>query len=312
MRIGFSLLLSDYVTAAEADYEDCATFGLVCPCCSEAVFKRVRPTSAGETHYFAHYKADPQAAERCDLRVSSLTPQQLDAASTQARGQNLSVFLQHFQKALLMQYSGVYTGDARALEDARKMLVRKSVSDGIGVYAKHLLHNLQRVSPEKRRCDVAEIIDGTFPEDSALLRSHRVRNTLDMIEHLVTPQARGNLAFLTAFLFAVTAKLAPSGAPRSPYDVVCTATNAVYVNADNAKRMRRASPALNDAYERLRLPGDPPTLDHAIVWTALSSLYTTLGELPYLTWLREARPAASRPMEERPEAEPALDSPAPL
>src|SRR5687768_5429193 len=108
MRLGYSLLLSDYVKAEEADYEDCATFGLVCPACHEAIFKRIRPTVSGESHYFAHYKISPQVTERCELRVNAITQHQMNTAEIESRGQNLSVFMKHFQRALLVQQSEVY------------------------------------------------------------------------------------------------------------------------------------------------------------------------------------------------------------
>ena len=291
MRIAYSLLLNDHVRAEEAEYSDSASFGLVCPACREAVFKRVRPTGSGATHYFAHYKADPEATDRCELRVASLGAREMEATAVEARGQNLAVFLRHFQRALLTQHSDVYASNPQALDDVRKMLVRKSLTGGMEVFAMHLLQNLQGILPEDRRHEVAIIIDSSYPEDSALARSRRVRGTVDILEHLVTVQARPSLRFLTAYLFAVVSEIAPDGEPNSPADTIFIAMKGMFENAERPKRMRRLLPELDRTYRRLRENDSPDRLELAIVQTLLASLFTTLGNLPYLAMLRTERVA---------------------
>ncbi|GGC68815.1 hypothetical protein GCM10011504_53410 [Siccirubricoccus deserti] len=75
------------VEAELVGYGDCGRFQITCPCCHEAVHKRVLRRPGGrETHYLAHYRESPsEESERCELRVATITPQQVEMARVKAR-----------------------------------------------------------------------------------------------------------------------------------------------------------------------------------------------------------------------------------
>lgn len=102
MRFGKSVFLG-LVEAELADYPDCARYQILCPVCSEAVHKRVLPRPDGRgTHFFAHYREVPaEDAQRCELRASSITPQQVEAAKAEARGQALAMFEARYAECVM-------------------------------------------------------------------------------------------------------------------------------------------------------------------------------------------------------------------
>ena len=111
MRYGASIFLG-LVEAELASYEDCRRFLITCPVCREAVFKGVLPRRDGhETHYFSHYREVPsEQAERCELRVSSITKAQAEEARAEARGQALAIFRARFRECVLWSRAHVIFG----------------------------------------------------------------------------------------------------------------------------------------------------------------------------------------------------------
>jgi hypothetical protein len=112
-----------------------------------------------------------------------------------------------------------------------------------------------------------------------------------MLEHLVTTQARPNLRFLAAYLFSVVAEIAPDREPATAADAIFIAMRGMFENAESPKKMRRLLPVLDRSYRRLRDHGSPDRLELAVVQTLLASMFTTLGNFPYLAMLRAERAA---------------------
>ncbi|BAP04572.1 TPA: hypothetical protein I7108_003978 [Vibrio cholerae O1] len=98
MKIGYSILLGEYVSSTNLSYDDCRDFQIVCPECREPVFKVSRASVETTIDYLSHYKAVNDAD--CELRVSSLKLADIESYNSVSRKQTLEKFLNVFKSAL--------------------------------------------------------------------------------------------------------------------------------------------------------------------------------------------------------------------
>jgi hypothetical protein len=100
MKLGYSMLLSELLQSEAIGYEDCKDFQIVCPSCREPIFKGVRAEHTKEIHYLSHYAKDAAYVANCELRVSSISPDQTRKQNSQSRDQRLKYFLNVLQNAI--------------------------------------------------------------------------------------------------------------------------------------------------------------------------------------------------------------------
>lgn len=107
MKVGYSIILGEYIGAESLSYRDCEPFQVVCPNCREPLFKVVRKNGKGvmdsgnaETSYLSHYSKSSSFNTECELRVSSITATDKGRHNTISRDQRLSHFLEVFISAL--------------------------------------------------------------------------------------------------------------------------------------------------------------------------------------------------------------------
>lgn len=101
MKMGYSILLGEYVQASALEHKDCEHFQVVCPACKEPVFKVAQKWQNAIRHYLSHYRADRSHASDCEMRVSRLTGQEISRVNALSRDQKLSLFLGVLQSAVL-------------------------------------------------------------------------------------------------------------------------------------------------------------------------------------------------------------------
>lgn len=100
MKLGYSLLLLDHVSAEAVGYEDCKAFQIVCPACKEPVFKVVRTAEDATLDYLSHYASARSYAADCELRVTSMLSDEIKKKDAAGRGQRLAYFLSVLRAAL--------------------------------------------------------------------------------------------------------------------------------------------------------------------------------------------------------------------
>lgn len=218
MKLAYSILLGDYVTAEEAGYEDCAEFEIVCPCCDEKVHKHARALTDGrESHYFAHFKAvTPEQREFCELRVASITPEQVAAKRSEARGQALEKLLAVFRDALVAGVSETHAKYVPLLptvedyeRDLRHSAYQVMRAPGFKLHWKltflpAMRRHVESDLTKKWMDGLTGIMSEKNVEKSRLANSRTAEYVRDALKHLVTPQGQANLQFAFALALCET------------------------------------------------------------------------------------------------------------
>mgnify|MGYP000085431440 CR=1 FL=1 len=93
MKIGYSILLGEYIDAQAINYTDCKSFQIVCPICREPIFKVERKDPPPILHYLSHYEKSKAFVSDCELRVKGISDNEKKAENNLARGQKLEYFL---------------------------------------------------------------------------------------------------------------------------------------------------------------------------------------------------------------------------
>ena len=95
MKLGYSILLGEYIDAYHIEYADCEAFQIVCPACHEPVFKvsRVPDDAQKSVEYLSHYAASSSYQPDCELRIKSLSTTEYENHNSVSRNQRLEYFL---------------------------------------------------------------------------------------------------------------------------------------------------------------------------------------------------------------------------
>lgn len=96
MRLAASIRYGgQLIEASDVDYDDYKRLGLICPECKSPVF--LRQKSERTVAHFAHFKAsDPALIQKCELRVSSYTKEELESKTREAKNQRLKILQRWF------------------------------------------------------------------------------------------------------------------------------------------------------------------------------------------------------------------------
>lgn len=104
MRNAYSNLLGEFVEAKDVAHGDTAPFQIVCPCCSESIFKVVRPHEERESHYFSHRQADKSLVAECERRVGAMPAAEMERRNVESRGQTLKLFFSVLRDAIDLDF----------------------------------------------------------------------------------------------------------------------------------------------------------------------------------------------------------------
>lgn len=142
MKVGYSLLLREFIQADEVDYGDCKDFQITCPSCSEAVFKV--GSADGERRYLSHYRGGTSDVAECELRVASMSRAGMDAANSQSRGQSLELFQKRFLEATLESLTPADTPENDLRSRLRRMVGKAVARPAFRAYVRVLGTGLAR------------------------------------------------------------------------------------------------------------------------------------------------------------------------
>ena len=197
MKVGYSMLLGEYLDATGINYTDCKSFQVVCPACKEPIFKVERKQPPPTLHYLSHYERDKAYVEECELRVSRMTSKEMDEVSSASRNQKLEYFLSVLREAILeSNFTGNKTG-------TMKMIIKVSNACGIQIF--------RDVTLETARQNTSDpvTLEYMFKEHLKFIKKHNVEYTptsfsiqkqiriaTDIWIHLLSSPAKGNFTFL--------------------------------------------------------------------------------------------------------------------
>ena len=192
MKRGYSLLLSEYIDANNLEYKDCQYFQVVCPACHEPVFKVMRDTPASSLHYLSHYQSSQSLDTDCELRVKGMSQDKIDETNTASREQKLRLFLSVLQRAVLTTvWEHANRRDIRGR--IRKMQKRRSLAE----FRDRFLASIKRGAVLD---DFTDNCDFYYREQgkgqTAYMQATQVRIARDVLEHLISSNARSSFDFL--------------------------------------------------------------------------------------------------------------------
>jgi hypothetical protein len=200
MRVGYSLLLREFVDAELVEFGDCESYQITCPACYEPLFKKTRGRVDGaSTHFLSHYSSGEGDEKDCELRVSGIRAEVLTRGNAAARKQALTSFLAVMRQAIVNSQAPLHPPGVFAAALAR--LLSRKVFDQFEPYAREASAVVLRL-PDPAR-DVAATI-ASFPRYASLTpfwRRCQAGYVLDVLRHLSSGNAKANMRVLAAAAF---------------------------------------------------------------------------------------------------------------
>ncbi len=201
MKFGKSLLLGELLKADAVDHPDVSDnrFWIVCPACSEAIFKVVRNAESDKPalHYFSHYEASKSYASDCELRVSSITQHDVDRLAIQSRAQKLQYFIAALQRVIHEDFLNPFDDQTHVFTESYFRVLRRSgtVSLVRNMMYEDFVKLIKKMSEEEISAFFDYNIEGMGQQEKEYLSTHlsmttQKRIATDLAKHLVTPQAR--------------------------------------------------------------------------------------------------------------------------
>lgn len=198
MKIGYSLLLSEYINANSIDYNDCINFQIVCPSCKEPIFKVVRDSNEKKLHYLSHFEKDKSYTENCELRVSEISVNHINSKNIESHNQRLKFFLNVFKNTI---YNTEYSNSKIAKKQIDKVKNTKSLDK----YRQHLYEHSKKIYSPNNKNDLLEHFEfyvneikelvGEFYKTSFSIEQQK-KIALDIWYHILSPKAKENYYFL--------------------------------------------------------------------------------------------------------------------
>lgn len=182
MKLSWSILLQDYVTAEEVGYDDCREFQIVCPSCFEAVFKA--GTEGGKRQYLSHYAQSKVDVDDCELRVSLITKDHLHFQTALSRGQQLELF----QKSLS---ENLVRGIWKTLESQRfvssiiENLTKHETIRSMAREGRGFLKSDENLATAK----LWKTMDSILQEEKMLEERRCLSYSFDLLSHILSPNS---------------------------------------------------------------------------------------------------------------------------
>lgn len=198
MKLGYSLLLGEYISAEKIDYVDCKNFQIVCPICKEPVFKVERQLELQPIHYLSHYNRDKAYVEECELRVLTISKTDIQSANNISRDQKLEYFLSVLKDAIL---ENEYSKDQEKIKPVKALFNKLCHSAALQFFRDKMYELLKQNTLRCNDNDIYELFDEyikfsrTIPKTSFSIDIQK-RIALDIWKHLLSAKAKGNYSYL--------------------------------------------------------------------------------------------------------------------
>lgn len=202
MKLGYSLLLGEYVNAEKIDYVDCKNFQIVCPICKEPIFKVERQFEPQSIHYLSHYNRDKAYVNECELRVVRISKTDIQSANSLSRDQKLDYFLSVLRDAIL---ENEYSKDKEKIKSVNALFNKLCHAAALQMLRDKMYELSRHNFLQCMDADIYELFDdyikdietisGTFPKTSFSIEMQK-RIALDIWKHLLSARARGNYSYL--------------------------------------------------------------------------------------------------------------------
>lgn len=200
MKLGYSLVLGEYVNAEKIDNEDFKYFKVVCPICKGPIFKAESETQS--IQYLSHYNRNQAAAENCELKITTITKEEVQLTNNLFRSNNIEYLLSVLDDAILENEYPKYPG---GIESLKATLNKLHHSSGVQIlrYRVYVLSK-RKLLPDKDG-EITELFDeyireiqtksDSFSKTQFSLEIQK-RFASDIWKHLFLEETKDNLSFI--------------------------------------------------------------------------------------------------------------------
>jgi len=300
MKLGKSLLLGELLKAESVEYTDVSQnrFWIVCPACSEPVFKVVRnaETEKQALHYFSHYEADKAYAADCELRVGRITEREVQDMTIQSRDQKLKFFVSKLKDAVHAEFVNEINPKDSWFDNYLRSLSRShTLADFRETVYRHFLKGVKTLSEDEIMAQLDYAIQQTGVNEQTRIMTKlsletQKRIALDLLDHLTTPPARPTFDYLFDHAFTWLRIRAESNVARHPLSATYENDLLRVIHKLPQTSRTRGNALLADLQRKdfTKFRGIKIDGLHFLVESLVSEILRILIRLPYLQLLHNA------------------------
>jgi len=205
MRLGYSLLLGEFINAEIVSYVDCKAFQIVCPSCKEPVFKVLRDANPSAIHYLSHYEKNRAYEADCEWRMSGISKEEIETTNNNSRGQRLKYFLGVLKDAVL---NACYGSNER--KKAEKIASKIRLSNALKKYRNFVVLENRKAFASMPEGEIAKYFDGYIDDiieisgsftPTAFSLATQKKIAQDIWLHLLSTNAEENFMFLLSHAY---------------------------------------------------------------------------------------------------------------
>ena len=159
MKYGYSHVAERIMPATTLRHGDCGDGWVTCPECEKPVFKVERKDGDATIHYLSHYRKGKDDAQ-CELRVNSMTPDDVAHRNAAQRGQTLERYYEGIDEMIADCLPGLGIAMGRVHLVRRNKNIRKFLALAEDHYRENFDTDLmlRRVADSKR--EVTDEVNG--------------------------------------------------------------------------------------------------------------------------------------------------------
>lgn len=234
MKTAYSMLLGEYVRAAQVEHADTTGFQIVCPCCRDAVFKVLRPNDGTPIEYFAHHKQSKEVVADCELRVAGISSEMQASTNADSRGQTLKAFQGVLREALALD--PIYMITRLTAEQAHRELqsasgikylqdvfadwmIQETFKDGVETFVDNYIGNM---------------VDSGLGLSTAFSLAVQRRIAIDLARHLTSPSVGRSRRFVVAHAILLGVRSHLSAPPAAVANEAMVALHETYAGLKNS------------------------------------------------------------------------------
>jgi len=292
MKTGYSILLGEFIAAEKLEYKDCEPFQIVCPFCSEPLFKVTRKDKDKLVEYLSHYRKSESYSD-CDLRSESSLNKDKSRHNSESREQNIEYFLKVFETLLTrdscIEYSNGIEKTHRRINKSKAFRELKYVHFDTARKT-GFLSNTESFT-DAANFYIAETAEfGGIPVTGFSVET-QIRISSDIAKLLLTEKGRKNYYSLfnhsTIYLLNRNSTPSPSATPQD-IEVMNNIGGFIVRLIDSGKKGGMATLA-----EMVRTPIYPPYVEEPATYMLKVSseiaheMIGTLIRLPYFSLLKD-------------------------
>ncbi len=294
MKTGYSILLGEFIDAEVLEHRDCEPFQIVCPVCSEPLFKVSRSEESKSSEYLSHYRKSEAYDPNCELRSERSASRERKKHNSQSRNQKLEYFLSVFRAALA---NDPVTSYSKGLESTQKFFEK---SKALKIFRSWHLDSARRSGCLADYEQFKEFADFYINETGGLggmpvtgfSISTQIRIASDLAKHLLTEKGQPNYNALFNHAVVVLIYRCMNPDPSESAESVEVMSNvASYLSGLIRRGKKEGMELLSEMEQRPLSPPyvfEPSNYSRKVAAEVAHEMVGALVRLPYFSLLKQS------------------------